>query len=73
MKAALSAALFAFTVAGCGEMPQALNYKNGHYAGKPDTPAWQRSQFNNDRAEWERVIKTRTLKQSEYTRMKGSG
>lgn len=60
-------------LSGCGEKSQGYSYKNGRYAGKPDTPAWKHDKFNNDRAEWERAIKARNFKQSEYTRMKGSG
>jgi hypothetical protein len=73
VKAGLVAVLLALAIAGCGERPQHYSYDEGRYAGKPDTPAWQQEQFNNDREAWHREIKTRNLKQSEYTRMKGSG
>jgi flagellar basal body L-ring protein FlgH len=73
VKTALIAALLALAAAGCGESPQTSRYKDGSYAGKPDTPAWQHKQFNDSRADWQQVIKIRNLKQSEYTRMKGSG
>jgi hypothetical protein len=73
VKAGLIAALLAVAVAGCGERPQHYSYEDGRYAGKPDTPAWQHERFGGDRAAWEREIKARNLKQSEYTRMKGSG
>lgn len=58
---------------GCGETSQTYSHHKGRYAGKPDTPAWQHEQFNHSRAEWERAIRTRNLKQSEFTRMKGGG
>lgn len=73
MKAALIAALLALAVAGCGERSQAYSYKDGRYAGKPDTPPWQHKKFNDSRAEWQQAIKVRNLKQSEYTRMTGGG
>jgi hypothetical protein len=60
-------------LAGCAEPSQSVQYRSGKYAGKPDTPAWKGEQFGGDRAQWQREIKARNLKQSEYTRMKGSG
>jgi len=57
----------------CGEPQQSVQYRGGKYAGKPDTPAWESEQFGADRAQWEREIRNRNLKQSEYTRMKGGG
>jgi hypothetical protein len=67
------AALAVFAFAGCGELSQSVQYSGGKYAGKPDTPAWKGEQFGGDRAQWEREIKARNLRQSEYTRMKGGG
>jgi hypothetical protein len=69
----LLSGLLAVLLAGCGETPQTVHYQGGKYAGKPDTPAWLSDQFGADRAQWEREIKARNLKQSEFTRMKGSG
>ena len=34
------AAAVALALAGCGERPQVINYKQGKYQGKPDTPAF---------------------------------
>lgn len=59
-------------VAGC-ELPQQVAYKDGHYAGKPDTPAWDNPPFNGDRLAWERAIKARNLHQNEYSRTPGRG
>jgi hypothetical protein len=74
MRAPILAALVIVPVlAACGERPQSVQYRGGEYAGKPDTPAWKSEQFGSDRAEWERQIKARNLKQSEFTRMKGGG
>lgn len=72
-KAALAAVLIAAALTACGEPPQSVQYRGGKYAGKPDTPAWKSERFGSDRAQWEREIKTRTLLQSESTRMKGGG
>ncbi|MGH8629236.1 MAG: hypothetical protein ACREU7_00525 [Burkholderiales bacterium] len=73
MKGAVLAILSLAGLMACGEPQQSVQYSGGRYAGKPDTPAWKSEQFGADRAQWEREIKTRNLKQSEYTRMKGAG
>jgi hypothetical protein len=62
----------ALALAGCGEKSQQVSYSNGRYAGKPDTPAWAGDEFNN-RADWERAIKARNLRQNEYQRTSGRG
>lgn len=72
MRRAAFAAFAVFALAGC-ELSQGVQYSDGKYAGKPDTRAWESEQFGGDRAQWEREIKARSLKQSEYTRMKGGG
>ena len=36
---AVFAVAAALVLAGCGERPQVINYKQGKYQGKPDTPA----------------------------------
>ena len=63
----------ALVLAGCGERSQQVSYSKGRYAGKPDTPAWAGDGFKNDRAVWERAIKARNLRQSEYERTAGRG
>jgi hypothetical protein len=57
-------------LAACGERPQVVNYKQGKYAGKPDTPAYQNAPYNGDRAAWERELATRAQAQNEYQRIK---
>lgn len=64
----MTAALLA--LAACGERPQVVNYKQGKYAGKPDTPAYQNAPYNGDRAAWERQLATRAQAQNEYQRIK---
>ncbi len=72
MRRMLLALVAACLVAGC-ELPQQVAYKDGHYAGKPDTPAWNNPPFNGDRIAWERAIKARNLHQNEYSRTAGRG
>jgi len=60
----------ALAIAACGERPQVVNYKQGKYAGKPDTPAYQNAPYNGDRAAWERQLATRAQAQNEYQRIK---
>jgi hypothetical protein len=60
----------ALLLAGCGERPQVVNYKQGKYAGKPDTPAYQNAPYNGDKAAWERALATRAQAQNEYQRIK---
>ena len=58
----------ALGLAGCGERPQVVQYKQGNYQGKPDTPPYEGAPFNGNKAEWERAIKTRNQNQNEYKR-----
>ena len=64
---ALGAAL-ALALAGCGESPQVVNYKQGTYQGKRDTPPYDSSMFKGDKQAWENAIKTRQQNQNEYKR-----
>ena len=57
---------------GCSEPSQGVEYQDGRYAGKPDTPNWQSDAFDNDRQTWEREIRRRNSLQSEYTRPGGA-
>jgi hypothetical protein len=57
-------------LSACGERPQVVNYKQGKYAGKPDTPAYQNAPYNGDKAAWERALATRAQTQNEYQRIK---
>jgi hypothetical protein len=64
--AVIAVALIA--LAGCGERPQVINYKQGTYQGKPDTPPYSNAPFNGNRPEWEKTIATRNQNQNEYKR-----
>jgi hypothetical protein len=66
----IGAAALAFALAGCGERPQVINYKQGHYQGKPDTPSWSNPPFNGNRQQWEHEIDTRNQSQNEYVRLR---
>ena len=59
---------FVLAVAACGERPQVVQYKQGNYQGKPDTPPYEGAPYNGNKAEWERAIKTRNQNQNEYKR-----
>lgn len=63
-----AAVAFALGFAGCGERPQVVQYKQGNYQGKPDTPPYEGAPYNGNKAEWERAIKTRNQNQNEYKR-----
>ena len=65
---AAAAGTLLLTVAGCGERPQVVNYKQGTYQGKPDAPPYQAAPFNGNRQEWENAIRTRQQNQNEYKR-----
>jgi hypothetical protein len=67
---ALGAAVLALALAGCGERPQVVNYKQGKYQGKPDTPAFANAPFNGNRQQWENEIDTRAHNQNEYVRLR---
>ncbi|UCH49158.1 MAG: hypothetical protein JSU95_05040 [Betaproteobacteria bacterium] len=75
MKFVISAVVVAFVVVfqiGCSEPSQGVEYQDGRYAGKPDTPNWEGAAFDGNRENWEREIKRRTRLQSEYTRPGGA-
>jgi hypothetical protein len=58
----------ALALAGCGERPQVVNYKQGSYQGKPDTPPYANAPFNGNEQQWDSAIRTRNLAQNEYKR-----
>ena len=58
----------ALVVAACGERPQVVQYRQGTYQGKPDTPPYQNAPFNGDREAWHKAIVTRNQAQNEYRR-----
>jgi hypothetical protein len=66
--AALAGALAAAGLAGCGESPQVILYKQGKYQGKADTPPYDAAPFGGNKADWERAIKTRNQNQNDYKR-----
>jgi len=65
----VTAFVMAAVLAGCGERPQVLDYKQGHYQGKQDTAAWSNPPYSGDRAKWETDIKSRNQAQNEYRRV----
>ena len=56
----------ALGLAGCGERPQVVEYKQGTYQGKKDLPPYDAAPFSGNKTEWERVIRTRNQNQNEY-------
>ena len=59
----------ALALAACGERPQVVNYKQGTYQGKPDTPPFAAAPFNGNEQQWDNAIRTRNLAQNEYKRI----
>lgn len=64
----VAAGALAAGLAGCGESPQVVAYKQGEYQGKADAQPWDNPVFKGDRAEWEKAVKNRTRNQNEYNR-----
>ena len=62
-------AMAAVMLAGCGERPQVMEYKQGKYQGKPDEAPYVAAPFNGNKDMWERDIRNRTQNQNEYRRM----
>ena len=63
------AAVAALALAGCGERPQVMEFKQGKYQGKPDQPPYAAAPFNGNKEMWERDIRNRTQNQNEYKRI----
>ncbi len=63
------AAMAALMIAGCGERPQVVEFKQGTYQGKPDEPPYAAAPFNGNKDAWERDIRSRTQNQNEYKRI----
>jgi len=57
-------------LAGCGERPQVVEYKQGKYQGKPDVPAYESPPWNGNKREWEVALATRNQNQNEYKRIR---
>jgi hypothetical protein len=70
IRVALVIASAAVLLVGCGERPQVLNYKQGTYQGKPDTPAYDNAPFNGNKSQWEKTLATRNQNQNEYRRIR---
>ena len=58
----------ALALAGCGERPQVINYKQGTYQGKPDERPYAGAPFNGSQSAWDSAIKQRNQAQNEYKR-----
>ena len=65
----VSGAMAAVMLAGCGERPQVMEYKQGKYQGKPDEAPYVAAPFNGNKEMWERDIRNRTQNQNEYRRI----
>lgn len=64
-------------LAGCGERPQVVSYKQGKYAGKPDTLPWNNAPLSYGDAKWTQgnekswqdELRQRAQAQNEYVRI----
>lgn len=70
LAAAAVAAALVVGLAGCGERPQVVQYKQGKYQGKPDQPAYATAPWNGNKQEWEQALATRNQNQNEYKRIR---
>jgi outer membrane protein assembly factor BamE (lipoprotein component of BamABCDE complex) len=70
--ATCAAILMIVALSGCSEPSQNVQYQDGRYAGKPDTPAWDSAEFDHSRETWLKALDRRTRLQSEYTRPGGA-
>src|SRR2546422_9981625 len=57
--AAFAVVGLAAAIAGCGERPHVITYKQGTYQGKPDTRPWDNPVFKGDQKAWELALKDR--------------
>ena len=65
------AAVAGLVLAGCGERPQAVSYKQGTYSGKTDQQPWSVAPWNGNKQQWEDAMRQRVQDQNEYKRMGG--
>jgi hypothetical protein len=68
--AAVAGAAVAIALAGCGERPQVVNYKQGTYQGKPDQKAYDTAPWNGNKRDWELALANRNQSQNEYKRIR---
>jgi hypothetical protein len=68
--AAVAGAAVAMALAGCGERPQVVNYKQGTYQGKPDQKAYDTAPWNGNKRDWELALANRNQSQNEYKRIR---
>ena len=57
-------------LAGCGERPQVVEYKQGVYQGKQDKPAYESAPWNGNKRDWELALANRSQNQNEYKRIR---
>ena len=57
-------------LAGCGERPQVIEYKQGKYQGKLDEKAYASAPWNGNKKDWELALATRNQNQNEYKRIR---
>ena len=65
------AAIVALGLAGCGEQPQVVQYKQGKYQGKEDAQPWSNAPYSGDKTKWEGELKARNQQQDESRRTGG--
>jgi len=70
MRTLLAVAGAVALLTACGERPQVIQYKQGSYQGKPDTPAYSNAPFDGDKAAWEKALAQRNQNQNEYKRIR---
>jgi hypothetical protein len=65
---AAGAGMAVLGLAGCGERPQVIEYKQGQYQGKQDFQPWAGAPWNGNRQDWSVAVDTRAQNQNEYKR-----
>jgi len=66
----MTAVAFGLALAGCGERPQVVEYKQGVYQGKQDKPAYESAPWNGNKRDWELALANRSQNQNEYKRIR---
>ena len=65
----VSGAMAALMLAGCGERPQVIQFKQGVYQGGRGEAPYASAPFNGNREMWEREIRARTQNQNDFRRI----